>query len=176
LRIRRILPGENPNQVAAEQIRSWLEQAGPPAGAATGSIYTFDAGYDTVQLSLAVKDLPICLLVRLRAGRCFSADPTTQPHTGRPRRHGVKFAGDDPTTWPAPPMTWSMLDPHYGHVSLQAWSGLHATPHHHATRGSRRPRPLIRGTLIRLEVERLPRPTKAPTPLWFWWYGPTPPD
>ena len=30
----------------------------------------------------------------------------------------------------------------------------------------------IRGTLIRLEVERLPRPTKAPTPLWFWWAGP----
>ncbi len=34
----------------------------------------------------------------------------------------------------------------------------------------------MRGTLIRLEVERLPRPTKAPIPLWFWWSGPTPPD
>jgi adenylate cyclase len=30
--------------------------------------------------------------------------------------------------------------------------------------------------VIRLEVERLPRPTKAPTPLWFWWDGPTPPE
>lgn len=32
------------------------------------------------------------------------------------------------------------------------------------------------GTLIRLVVERLPRPTKAPTPLWFWWSGPAEPD
>ena len=32
LRVRRIMPGENLNQVAAEQIRSWLEQA--PADAA----------------------------------------------------------------------------------------------------------------------------------------------
>ena len=34
----------------------------------------------------------------------------------------------------------------------------------------------MRGTLIRLEVERLPRPTKTPVPRWFWWWGPTPPD
>lgn len=25
-------------------------------------------------------------------------------------------------------------------------------------------------------MERLPRPTKAPQPLWFWWSGPTLPD
>ncbi len=34
----------------------------------------------------------------------------------------------------------------------------------------------MRGTLIRLAVERLPRPTKPPEPLWFWWTGPHPPD
>ena len=38
------------------------------------------------------------------------------------------------------------------------------------------PRPLVRGTLIRLEVEHLPKPTKAPRPLWLWWWGPEPPD
>ena len=31
LRVRRIIPGENVNMVAAEQIRSWLEQMDPPA-------------------------------------------------------------------------------------------------------------------------------------------------
>ena len=49
-------------------------------------------------------------------------------------------------------------------------------PQLHATREHRQPRPVIRGTFSRLEVERLPRPTKSPQPLWFWWYGPTPPD
>jgi hypothetical protein len=173
LRVRRIIPGENVNLVAAAQIRSWLEQA-PPATALP--IFTLDAGYEPIQLSQALADQHVGLLVRLRAGRCFYADPTSQPPTGRPRRHGAKFACDDPATWPAPGATWASADAGYGRVCLQAWSGLHAVPQHHATRGTRRPRPLVRGTLIRLEVERLPRPTKTPIPLWFWWSGPTPPD
>lgn len=178
LRVRRMRPGENANLVAAEQIRSWLRQmrqAPPPGAGAAPPIFSFDAGYDPVQLSLALADEPVCLLVRLRAGRCFYADPTSQPPTGRPRRHGAKFVCDDPTTWPEPTDQWSTEEPHYGRVRLQAWSGLHPKPQQHAQRGTRLPRPLVRGTLIRLEVDRLPRPTKAPEPLWFWWWGPVPP-
>ncbi len=181
LRMRRMRPGENANVVAAEQIRSWLRQP-PPSTAPVGAplpIVSFDAGYDSVQLSLALANAPICLLVRLRAGRCFYADPTSQLPTGRPRRHGAKFVCDDPTTWPAPTAQWSTDDPQYGHVQLQAWSGLHPIPQQHAGRGTRtqpHARPLVRGTLLRLEVEHLPRPTKVPQPLWFWWWGPIPPN
>jgi hypothetical protein len=173
LRVRRIVPGENLNVVAAEQVHSWLGQAGPLART---PIFTFDAGYDAVQLSRAFERLPVGLLVRLRAGRCFYADPTSQPQTGRPRRHGAKFVCDDPATWPTPIDTWTVADPLYGSICLQAWSGLHAAPQNHPTRGTRQPRPLLRGTVIRLAVDHLPRPTKAPTPLWFWWFGPTPPN
>ena len=173
LRVRRIIPGENSTAVAAEQIRSWLSQAFP---APPLPIFTFDAGYDHVHLSRALGDLPVCLLIRLRAGRCFYADPTSQLPTGRPRRHGAKFVCDDPTTWPAPSAAWTNTDLRHGRVCVQAWAGLHAVPQNHATRGTRQARPLIRGTLIRLDVERLPRPTQAPTPLWFWWHGPIPPD
>lgn len=176
LRVRRMRPGENANLVAAEQIRSWLSQAPPAPTEAPPPIFSFDAGYDSVQLSLALAEEPVCLLVRLRAGRCFYADPTTQPATGRPRRHGAKFACDDPTTWPRPTALWSSEEPGYGRVLLQAWSGLHPQPQQHASRGTRRPRPLVRGTLIRLEVAHLPRPTKPSEPLWFWWWGPIPPD
>jgi len=177
LRMRRVRPGENLNRVAAEQIRSWLCQA-PPADAPP-PIFSFDAGYDSVQLSVALANEPVCLLVRLRAGRCFYADPVTQPKTGRPRRHGAKFVCDDPTAWPEPTDQWSTDDPQYGHVQLQAWSGLHPIPQLHAQRGTRtqpHARPLVRGTLIRLEVEHLPRPTKVPQPLWCWWWGPVPPN
>jgi DDE superfamily endonuclease len=175
-RVRRIIPGENSSMVAAEQIRSWLSQAPSITRPTTLPIFTFDAGYDPVQLSLALADQRVGLLVRLRAGRCFYAAPTSQPPTGRPRRHGAKFVCDDPTTWPTPTDTWTAADPQYGQVSLQTWAGLHAVPHNHAQRGTRRPRPVVRGPLIRLTVERLPRPTKAPQPLWFWWDGPTAPD
>jgi hypothetical protein len=179
VRMRRMRPGENANLVAVEQIRSWLRQAPSAVPAATPPpIFSFDAGYDSVQLSLALADAPICLLVRLRAGRCFYADPTCQRPTGRPRRHGAKFVCDDATTWPEPADQWSTDDPQYGQVQLQTWSGLHPIPQQHAGRGSHAQpgaRPLVRGTLIRLEVDHLPRPTKAPQPLWFWWWGPVPP-
>jgi hypothetical protein len=36
--------------------------------------------------------------------------------------------------------------------------------------------PLICGTLLRREGERLPRPTKTPQPLWLWWSGARSPD
>ena len=179
LRMRRMWPGENANQVAAEQIRSWLRQAPPAPPGVPPPIFSFDAGYDSVQLSLALADEPVCLLVRLRSGRCFYADPASQLPTGRPRRHGAKFVCDKPTTWPEPTDQWSSDDPRYGHVQVQAWSGLHAIPQRHGAKGTRtqpHARPLVRGTLIRLEVEHLPRPTKMPQPLWFWWEGSTPPN
>jgi hypothetical protein len=117
LRVRRIIPGENVKVVAAEQVRSWFGQAVPFAST---PIFTFDAGYDAVQLSLALERLPVGLLVRLRAGRCFYADPSTQPWTGRPRRHGAKFVCEDPATWPTPTATWSATDSRYGAICLQA--------------------------------------------------------
>jgi len=177
--MRRVRPGENLNRVAAEQIRSWLRQAPPAPADAPPPIFSFDAGYDSVQLSVTFANEPVCLLVRLRAGRCFYADPVTQPKTGRPRRHGAKFVRADPTTWPAPTAQWSTEDPRYGHVQLQAWNGLHPLPQQHAQRGTRtqpHARPVVRGTLLLLQVEHLPRPTKVPEPLWCWWWGPGPPN
>ncbi len=110
LRLRRARPGENLNLVAAEQLRSWRRQA-PPAAEASPPICSFDAGYDAVQLSLALADEPACLLVRLRSGRNVSTDPTSQPPTGRPRRHGAKFVCNDSATWPEPTDLWSAEDP-----------------------------------------------------------------
>jgi hypothetical protein len=166
-------PGDNVNQVAADQIRSFLSQRG---SGQPRPICTFDAGYDPVQLGMALAGLDAGILVRLRSGRCFYADPPPGPTGGRPRRHGAKFVCDDPTTWPTPSDEWSRPDTDYGQVRLQCWNGLHAIPHNHEKRGTRQARPVVRGTLIRLEVERLPKPTKVPVPLWLWWWGPEPPN
>jgi hypothetical protein len=45
-----------------------------------------------------------------------------------------------------------------------------------STCGTRAPRPLMRGTLILVEVSRLPRPLQSPQQLWLWWHGPQPSD
>jgi hypothetical protein len=75
-------------------------------------LFVFDAGYDSAQLTLDLAQTPVAVLVRRRADRCFYADPPPPPpgKTGRPRRHGAKFAFADPTTWPAPTATLTCQD------------------------------------------------------------------
>jgi hypothetical protein len=67
-------------------------------------------------------------------------------------------------------------DAQYGHVRVRAWANLHAIPQNHRFKGSRGPKPLVRGTLILVEVSRLPGRTQAPQVLWLWWYGSGEPD
>jgi hypothetical protein len=175
LEVQRVPPGADTNTSAATQIKELLRRL--PAHRPR-PLFLFDAGYDPVQLALDLDATPVDLLVRLRKNRCFYADPdpTCAAKTGRPRRHGHKFACADPTTWLPPSAEYTTADPQYGHVRVRAWAGMHAKPQNHATKGTRQPKPLIRGTLILVEVSRLPRPTRTPQPLWLWWQGAGQPD
>ena len=169
LSVRRLTPADDSNILAAQQIKTLLQRL--PRSERV-PIFVFDAGYDSVELALSLGDARAAVLVRLRAGRCFYANPTHRAETGRPPRHGQKFVCADPTTWLAPTDEYSTDDPQYGQVRVRAWTGLHARPQNHASRGTRGPRPVIPGTLILVEVSRLPRPTRTPKQLWLWWHGP----
>ncbi len=102
LRVQRMRPHENRNVVAAEQIRALLPDLPGAHGDGTVPWFVCDAGYDPVQLTQALGQTPAALLVRRRAGRCFSADPSAQPKLGRRRRHGHKFICAEAQTWPTP--------------------------------------------------------------------------
>jgi hypothetical protein len=175
LSVQRLQPLANVNQLACQQIHTILEQTRMPD---TLPIFVFDAGYDPVQLSQGLHDVPVGSLVRLRAGRCFSTapDPAQAATKGRPRRHGAKFACAEPSSWWSPSADYQEQTDSYGTVRVRRWDQLHAIPQNHAQRGSHGPRPLISGTIILLEVERLPKQTRLPEPMWLWWSGPTPPD
>jgi hypothetical protein len=176
MRMQRLLPGDNINLIAAAQIRSHQCQLTRKEGS-VHAIYSCDAGYDPIQMGLALAgEETVHLLIRLRAGRCFYGMPPNTPTGGRPKRHGAKFICDDPTTWPTPTDEWNGDDPRYGHVRLRAWSGLHAIPATHGKHQTPQPKPILTGCVIRLEVERLPTPTKAPEPLWLWWWSADPPS
>jgi DDE superfamily endonuclease len=168
---RRLHPLDDTDQTAGGQVRALLGRL--PAG---GPVpwFVFDAGYDSAQLSLDLAEAPVAVLVRLRSDRCFYADPPPRPPGagGRPRRHGAKFAFADPATWPAPTTTLVCQDDQYGTVTVAAWSGLHPKQHRHPGHGSRRPRPIVRGTILRVQVERIPAKTRPPKVLWLWWSGP----
>ncbi len=176
LDVRRVAPPDDAHAVAAEQIGALLRRL--PATSPV-PVCVFDAGDDPETLARELGDLDgerVAVLVRLRSGRCFYAEPTQQPRTGRPRRHGRKLACDDPTTWWTPTAEHREEHAQYGMVRVRAWAAVHAKTQNHPTRGSRRPRPLVRGTLVLVEVERLPRQTRIPKQLWRWWRGPGRPD
>ena len=176
LDVRRVAPADDAHAVAAEQIRDLLGRLAVDGPVPLG---VFDAGYDPEGLARKLGDLDgerVAVLIRLRSGRCFCADPDRQPRTGRPRRHGRKLACDDPTTWRAPTAEHREDHAQYGAVRVRAWADLHAKTQNHPDRGSRRTKPVVRGTLALVEVERLPRQTRTPKQLWLWWRGPGLPD
>jgi hypothetical protein len=167
----RLHPLDDTDQTAAAQVHALLGRL-PASGAVP--LFVFDAGYDSAQLTLDLADAPAAVLVRLRSDRCFYADPPPPPpgKTGRPRRHGAKFNCADPTTWPAPTATLHTIDDQYGTVTVAPWSGLHPKQQRHPGHGTRGPRPIVRGTILRVQVERVPAKTRPPKVLWLWWAGP----
>lgn len=177
LDVERVLPDDDANGMAAEQIMDLLTclPADPDLPA---PLFVFDAGYDPVQLAQELDDTPVQVLVRLRKDRCFYADPdpALAAATGRPRRHGRKFVFKEPTTWWMPTDEYSTDDPQYGIVRVRAWAALHAMVQNHATKGTLLPRPVIRGTVVLGEVSRLPGHSRPPKLLWLWWHGPGTPD
>lgn len=170
--VERVPPTKNTNSVATEQVKALLDRL--PTEEAAAPLFVFDAGYDPVQVQQGLEGCQGQILVRLRAGRCFYADPSGPPApTGRSRRHGRKFECKDPASWPEPSAEHACEDAGYGKVRVRAWANLHPKVQAHAGRGSRGPTPIVRGTLVLVEVERLPRGERRREPrvLWLWWHG-----
>ena len=74
----------------------------------------------------------------------------------------------DPDTWGRPDTATSTETARYGRLEAHAWEHLHSRLTHRAAWiGHSGDLPIIEGTLIRLETERLPH-TGEPKPLWLW--------
>ena len=180
--VERVHPARDANEVAAEQVKAFLGRS--PVEGEVAPVFVFDAGYDPVKLQQGLEGSSPCqILVRLRAGRGFYGDPSLSDppaNIGRPRRHGPKMRCKDPSTWPKPSAEHACEDVGYGAVRVRAWAGLHPKVRAHEGRGSRGPLPIVVGTLVLVEVERLPRGERRREPrvLWLWWAGPegTEPD
>jgi hypothetical protein len=178
LDVQRVQAGGNAHAVAAAQIWELVERL-PADGPVP--LFVFDAGYDPEALARELAELDgqhVAVLVRLRSDRCFYADPppAVGEKVGRPRRHGQKFTCPEERTWWAPTSEHREQHAQYGSVRVRAWAGVHAKTQNHPQRGSYRTKAVVRGTLVLVEVERLPRQTRIPKRLWLWWRGPGQPD
>jgi len=71
--VERVRPAQDANKVAAEQVKAFLRLS-PEEGVAP--LFVFDAGYDPVKVQQGLEGISCQILVRLRAGRRFYADPS----------------------------------------------------------------------------------------------------
>jgi len=179
--VRRVGPTEKPTLVAVEQLKA-LVATRPAAERGEVPLVLFDAGYDASGFTHALADTPVALLIRLRSHRCFWFAPErlARSRGGRPRPHGAMFVCNDPATWPLPTAAWRGADAAYGQVAVRAWAGLHTYVRRPVRPGvvgqDRGPRRLAYGTVVRLEVDRLPGRRRTPAVVWLWWQPAPRPD
>jgi hypothetical protein len=168
---RRVRPEEDANLVAVAQVKDLLRRQPVTRGAIP--LFVFDAGYDPVKLQRGLEGQRAHVLVRLHSNRAFYTDPeeVEKRPLGRPRRHGSKFALPDPETWPEPAGEHRRLSGDYGEVRVRAWSGLHPKTRRIAERYGCEKAPVVRGTVVLVEVGKLPRQTRKPKKLWLWFSG-----
>jgi hypothetical protein len=172
----RIAPSADATTATIEQVRRLVGLLGDDGDV---PMFVFDAGYDPIALGAGLADTRAQVLARISSGRVFHPDPAPRPAgtIGRPRRHGARFALSDPDTWPEPDAELVTRDARYGNVHVQAWHGLHPKLHGRGRWAGGDAPPIVRGTVIRVEVEHLPKPTaRAVKTLWLWWSGPGQPD
>ncbi len=173
---RRITPHEDATTVTIDQVRRVVEllaDTGPVA------MFVFDAGYDPIAISDGLAEVRAQVLCRISSGRVFHPDPAPRAAgtIGRPRRHGPRFALSEPATLTEPDAELHTDDSRYGRVHVQAWSGMHPKLHGRGRWAGHDQPPIVTGTVIRVEVEHLPKPTaRAVKTLWLWWTGPGSPD
>jgi DDE superfamily endonuclease len=169
----RLGPDDDEIAVTAAQIRSVLTRliaAGHWREGDPAILVVFDAGYDMTRLAYLLGDQLVELAGRLRSDRVMQLPaPVRQPHAlGRPRKHGGELALADPATWPDPQVTTSTVTSRYGTAIASAWDRVHPRLTHRAAwLDHDGDLPVIEGTLIRLQVDRLPG-DRDPKPMWLW--------
>jgi DDE superfamily endonuclease len=168
----RLTPGADLAAVTAAQVRDVVTrlidaghwQAGDP------DIWlVVDAGYDAARLAWLLRDLPIQIVARMRSDRVLRrpAPPRQPGDMGRPRRHGSEFIFARPSSWGEPDVTTVTETRLYGTATARAWYRLHPKLTRRAAWADCPELPILPGTVIRLDVARLPSGATA-KPVWLW--------
>jgi hypothetical protein len=130
-------------------------------GGATGLVVVpVDGKYGTHRFLGPLCDVPqVAVVTRLRCDRVLYGPPPAYAGTGRPRKHGARFAFKDARTWHAPDADVTFWDARWGQVRLRGWQNLHmrqdaATP--------------LTAIYVEVHLERAQRPA----PIWLGYLGP----
>jgi len=175
----RIPPSANATDFTIHQIRCLCDRLAIPS-TSTPPMFVFDAGYDPIALSDGLSNTRTQVLCRISPRRVFHTKPGRRrgPTKGRPPRHGPRFALSEPDTWTEPDHQLHTHHPRYGNITVTAWDGLHPKLHQRGRWADHPQPPIISGTIIRVQVEHLPKPCSGRNrkELWLWHTGPEPCD
>lgn len=169
----RLGPADDATTVTARQLRdviTRLAAAGHWREGDPNVLIVMDSGYDVTRLAFVLADLPVEVLGRIRSDRVLRLPkPPRRPGiVGRPLKHGPEIALNTPSTWPAPAHTTTTETTRYGTATASSWDRVHPRlTHRGCWLDHQGALPVIEGTLIRLQVDHLPR-DRAPKPLWLW--------
>jgi hypothetical protein len=169
----RLAPGDDLAAVTAVQLRQLIERliaAGQWTAGDPEILIVADAGYDGPRLAWLLRDLPVQVLTRMRSDRVLRrpAPLRVAGTNGRPPRHGAEFIFGDPASWGTPDVATTSDTRLYGKAAARAWDRLHPRLTRRAAWADCPQLPVIEGTVIRLEVDRLPSGA-IPKPVWLWW-------
>lgn len=167
----RLGPDDDAAEVTAARVRETVERlvaAGQHREGDAPIAIVVDAGYDVPRLAYQLRGLPVEVIGRLRSDRVLYRAAPAYAGRGRPQRHGAAFRLTDPSTWGAPQALTVTDTDRYGKFEAQAWEGLHpALKQRSAWIDHDETLPIIEGTVIRIQPERLPH-TGNPEPVWLW--------
>ena len=179
LDVTRIPPTADTTNATTAQVRRLV---GLLPDTAEVPMFVFDAGYDPIAIGHELAATRTQILCRIRDDRVLHADPPARPNRprgtgGRPPRHGHKFRCADPTTWPEPTTSLITSDDRYGAITVNCWNDLHPRLLRRGHWTSDDIPPIVKGSVIRVDVEHLPKPAaRTKKTLWLWWSGPGQPD
>jgi hypothetical protein len=167
--VRRVPTSGNANEIAAGQVLDLigrLEAGDILAGRVP--LFLLDSGFCPIYLTQALAGERAQILVRLRSDRVFfgAAPSRVAGQVGRPRKHGRRFALDEPDTWGECDERLRVACPDGSRVVTQAWHRKHPEP---------RPRrkwegtAIVEGTLIRRQETHASGHVQV---WWLWWSGP----
>jgi DDE superfamily endonuclease len=154
LRHERITSWESPIGKAAWQLKQVLKHCTQKV------LVLLDREYGNAKWVLAIAELSVECVMRIRTNSCLYGIPPIYSGRGRPPKHGKKFKLTDPLSWTEPKSLLELSDPICGQVRVKMWTGLHF----YGAAGN---------SLNLILIERL-EPTasgRMMPPLWLVWMG-----
>ena len=173
--VERIAPTQDATTATTDQLRRLVDLL---PGDRDVPLFVFDAGYDPIAIAHDLGDTRAQLLTRIRDDRVFYSDPPPRPKRpngtgGRPPRHGQRMKCSQRRTWAKPTDRLVTTDPRYGTITVTAWADRHPKLTGRGRWAGHHTPPIVKGTVIRVDVQHLPKPTaRTKKTLWLFWSGP----